>query len=422
MFIEPVVELDGELLASHLGEIKEEKRRLLAEVGMEDRSMLMSNPALAHLLELYGVDPPKKVSPATGQKTYAFAKSDREFAALLSHENDTVRALVEARLAVKSTIDETRANRLLAVAQERRPLPVMLNYYGASTTGRWSGGNSMNMQNLRRGGTLRRSIRAPAGMKLVVSDSSQIEARLVAYVAGQQDLVEAFRNREDVYSKMASSLYGKPIDKDRNPAERFVGKVCVLSAGYGTGAAKFRDTLRVHGTQITEAESQRVINVYRKVNHRIVALWQRLSSDLTRIALGQDTDYGLYSVSRAGIHLPNGMMIRYPGLIQTSDGWIYNQKGKLVRIYGGKAVENLIQALARIVVAEQMVRIDDAVRRVGGQVWLMAHDEVCTVVPEQHALATKDRLLQIMSVPPAWAPDLPVAAEAGIGDNYAAAK
>jgi DNA polymerase len=422
MFVEPVVELDTELLVNHLAELGDEKRRLLAECGMDDRTLLMSNPALAHLLDLYGVDTPMKVSPTTGKQTYAFAKSDRAFTALLEHENDTVRALIEARLSVKSTIDETRAQRLLDVARVNRPLPVMINYYGASTTGRWSGANKMNMQNLRRGGTLRRAIKAPPRMKHVVADSSQIEARLVAFVAGQSDLVDAFRNKEDVYSKMASSLYGKPIDKDRNPDERFVGKTVVLGCGFGMGAAKFKEMMRQKGKDIPDAEAQRIINVYRKVNHRIVALWQTLSADLSRIALGVDMDHGFYSVSKNGIHLPNGLTIRYPGLIQTQDGWIYNQKGKVTRIYGGKATENLIQALARIVVGEQMVRIDDYVRRIGGRVWLMAHDEVCTVVPEDCAEEAKAKMLQIMSVPPAWAPDLPVAAEAGIGDNYAEAK
>ena len=184
----------------------------------------MSNQIFVKILETVGVEPPMKTSLRTGKETYAFAKTDKEFTALLDHPNPKVQTLVAARLGTKSTIEETRTENLMKVA-DRGALPIMLNYYGAHT-GRFSGGDKLNLQNLPRNGAIRKAITAPEGHVLVACDSSQIEARMVAYIAGQDDLVQAFREGRDVYSEFASEVYGKKVTKD-DKVQRFVGKTCI---------------------------------------------------------------------------------------------------------------------------------------------------------------------------------------------------
>src|SRR5690606_2260190 len=173
---------------------------------------LMSNPKFAALLQQRGVDPPMKISPTTGKVTYAFAKSDLDFQALA--KDPRVADLCEARIRVKSTIGETRAVRFLEAGKDGMCLPILLNYSGTHTH-RWSGGNKMNLQNLKRGGELRRSILAPDGHVIVVADSAQIEARVLAWLAGQDDVVEAFRNKCDLYSEFASFVFGYPVDRKK---------------------------------------------------------------------------------------------------------------------------------------------------------------------------------------------------------------
>jgi DNA polymerase len=202
-----------------------------------EETQLRSNPQFADLLKEFGVEPPMKVSPTTGKETYAFAKTDEEFRALLEHENDYVQALVAARLGVRSTIEETRTERFMAIA-DRGPLPIPLRYYAAHT-GRWGGDEKINMQNLPRGSALKKAICAPEGYVFIDCDLSQIEARTLAWLAEQGDLVDAFTRGDDVYSIMASNIYYKPVDQITKE-ERFVGKTTILGAGYGMGAQKFQ--------------------------------------------------------------------------------------------------------------------------------------------------------------------------------------
>lgn len=222
MYSEPSLELDVQVLADHIKSVQERKQALL---GDRDKDTLMSNPKLADLLRLLGVTPPMKTSAATGKETYAFAKSDEEFKALLEHEDPRVQAIVAARLGVKSTLEETRTERFIGIAK-RGKLPVPLRYYAAHT-GRWGGDDKLNLQNLPRSSPLKRAIRAPEGYMMIDSDSSQIEARTLAWLAEQDDLVEAFDRGEDVYKIMASAIYSKPVDAITKD-ERFVGKTTIL--------------------------------------------------------------------------------------------------------------------------------------------------------------------------------------------------
>lgn len=229
MYTEPTIELDQPMLQTHLDEVIDRKTNLVAELGLdcseeEAKSMLMSNEKFATFLYAYGINPPMKVSAKTGKSTYAFSKTDKAFTALLEHDNPRVQNAVAARLGIKSTIEQSRTQSLIGVS-ERGPLPIMLNYYGAHT-GRFSGGDKMNLQNLPRGGALRKSLCAPKGKVLISCDSSQIEARMVAWVSEQNDLLQAFREGRDVYSEFASEVYGKKVTK-ADKVERFVGKTCI---------------------------------------------------------------------------------------------------------------------------------------------------------------------------------------------------
>ena len=212
MYTDPTIELDQPMLQQHLDEVMDRKSNLVAELGLhcteeEAKAILMSNEKFARFLETVGVEPPLKMSLKTNKVAYAFSKTDKSFTDLLEHADPRVQNAVAARLGVKSTIEQSRTQSLLGVA-ERGKWPIMLNYYGAHT-GRFSGGDKMNLQNLPRGGTLRKSLCAPKGKVLIACDSSQIEARMVAWVSDQHDLLQAFREGRDVYSEFASEVYGR---------------------------------------------------------------------------------------------------------------------------------------------------------------------------------------------------------------------
>ena len=235
MFIDPIMELDLPLLEAHLQAVKDRKDMLLEDAGVS-KDDLMSNPKFAELLKELGVEPPMKISPTTGKETLALAKSDEDFKALADHEDDRVQSLVAARLGTKSTLEETRTQRFIDIAK-RGPLPVPVRYYAAHT-GRWGGDDKINMQNLPSRGPnakkLKQSIIAPKGFKVIDADSAQIEARVLAWLAGQDDLVEAFTQGKDVYKKMASNIYGVPVDEVTKD-QRFVGKTTILGCiGAGT--------------------------------------------------------------------------------------------------------------------------------------------------------------------------------------------
>ncbi len=266
MFIDPTLELDANVLAEHLAKVQLKKELLMAKIDQSiGRDALMSNPQFAEVLKKLGVEPPTKMSLRTGKEAYAFGKTDTAFKALLDHDDERVQAVVSARLGIKSTLEETRTASFIGISQ-RGSLPIMLNYYGAHT-GRASGGDKINLQNLPRGGELRKSIKAPKGHLLVASDSAQIEARVVAWLAGEEDLVEDFKENVDIYSKFATEVYGYAIQKETHPTERFVGKTCILGLGYGMGAEKFKGTLKIGvggiSVDLPLSESQRVVKLYR---------------------------------------------------------------------------------------------------------------------------------------------------------------
>lgn len=425
MFTEPVLELNVPHLERHLENIVETKRQLLAASGVTDKADLMSNQKFAALLKAHGVTPPMKISARTGEPTYAFAKTDEEFLALRNHESLTVQALVEARLGNKTTIEETRTQRFIDIGK-RGPLPIPLRYYAAHT-GRWGGTDYINLQNLPSRGPnakqIKNAITAPDGYMLVNCDSSQIEARILAWWAEQDDLVEAFAKREDVYKKMAVSIYGVPVDQI-NKSQRHVGKTTVLGCGYGMGAAKFQAYLKTGypPVEIDIDEARRIIDVYRNTNQKIVELWRQAQLALKYMLIGERVQIGREGVVevdpyKKAIILPNGLSIIYDNLSaqETEKGYeyIYDTREGSTRIYGGKCVENCVQALARCVVAEQMLKIAKRYKVV-----LTVHDSVLTCVPENKLDEARKYIEDCMNWVPSWAKGLPISCESGVGKTY----
>jgi DNA polymerase len=423
MFSEPVLELGAIQLLTHLHSIQNSKTQLLENVGMDSREALMSNDKFANLLGFLDVHPPRKISPVTGKEAWAFSKTDEAFKALLEHEDIRVQTLVAARLGLKSTQEETRTKRFMGIA-ERGRLPIPLRYYAAHT-GRWGGDDKVNMQNLGRGSLLKHAIRAPEGYMMIDSDSSQIEARTVAWLAGQDDLVQAFEEGKDVYKIMASAIYGK-AESEITKDERFVGKVTILGAGYGMGAIKFKTQLKTFGVDIEEAEAARIIQVYRDTYPSITKLWRQAGRALDAIAEDKTCDLGREGVlvvdGKKGVRMPNGLHIKYPNLRKQTkedgrDEYVYDtKKGKAVipnKIYGGKVVENLCQGLARTIIGEQMLRISKKYKVV-----MTVHDSVVIIAPESQVLAAQEYVEMCMRMRPEWALELPLNCEAKNGKTY----
>lgn len=433
MFCDPILKVDIPRVATELArEIKAKEDLLISVSGIESdleqaRKVIASNESFAQLLIAEGVAPPTKISPTTKKQVYAFAKTDLDFTSLSEHPSERVRNLVDARLAVKSTIGETRAERFLEAGKNGWSLPVLLVYYGAHT-GRWSAGNKMNMQNLPRGGELRLSILAPRGNRLVVADSGQIEARVNAWISEQDDLLAAFAAQSkdsptDVYTKFASTIYGREITKADN-LERFIGKIAVLGLGYSMGAPKLQATLAL-GTMgpavFLELDlCKKIVNLYRRMNFKIAAFWKRCEAIIDDMITGTEGSYKCLRWEKECLWLPNGMRLKYPGL-RCDFGengfkeYTYQRKGITTKIYGGLLCENIVQALARIVIGEQLLELADGYKY---RIATTTHDELVACVKTAQAKKCFKDMWKVMTTPPDWCSELPLSAEGGWAENY----
>jgi DNA polymerase I-like protein with 3'-5' exonuclease and polymerase domains len=423
MFTNPTLELDKDQLEAHLVAVRERKEQLLVEAGIEDKGDLMSNPKFALMLNMLGVTPPTKISPTTGKETYAFAKNDEAFKALLEHDDDRVQSLVAARLGTKSTLEETRTQRFIDIAS-RGKLPVPVRYYAAHT-GRWGGDDKINLQNLPSRGpnakALKKAIIAPEGHTIIEADSAQIEARVLAWLAEQHDLVTAFANKEDVYKKMAATIYGVAVD-DVTKDQRFVGKTTILGAGYGMGAVKFQAQLKTFGFDMPLDEARRVINIYRDANWNISNLWKECQIMLRYMAQGNRVNFGKAGVigvdpDKKALILPSKLPMYYTGLFAVEEEkgpqYYYKTRAGDNKIYGGKVVENVCQAIARCIIGEQMLRIAKRYKVV-----LTVHDSIVCCVPDAETDAAKAYVEESMRWVPDWATGLPVDCEAGTAKSY----
>ena len=468
MFTNPVLELDGEMLSEAIDDERTKREAVLQKVGIEEKA-LASNDKFAGVLETLGVIPPKKISKTTGKEAFAFAKNDALFQALLNSPNEDIALICEARLKVKSTLERTRAQRFLDISQ-RGTLPVPLNYYGAHT-GRWSAskGSGLNLQNLKRGSFLRKSIHAPNGYTLVVCDLAQIEPRVLAYLSDYKALLSIFSAGQDAYAAFGASMFGVThLTKESHPELRQSAKSALLGCGYGMGWASFAaqlltgflgapptlydkafaKQLGVNAQDVNDflgwdrnvelmnsiphtcsdkellihcMAAKKIIDKYREAANPVVELWNKCSGLIIHsLVNGKDYTHKCLTFTKEAIILPSGLALKYPRLRGESDEkgriqWLYGDDSK--RLYGGKIVENVVQAVARCIMTDGMLRIQKRYSCV-----LTVHDEVVVLVPEDEAVEATQWVLEQMIKDPQYMRGIPLDAEADAHKRYGEAK
>lgn len=416
MFCEPKLKIDRKRLTTYYEQELENAETTIAAAGV-DRKVLSSNQQFAEYIYSLGIVPPTKVSPTTGKEIPAFGKNDKAFKQM-QKMYPQFQHIWDARTAIKSRINETRAKRFLDAACDNDYLPVPLRYYAAHT-GRFGGTEKLNMQNLPRGGELRKCIVAPDNQLLYVADLSNIEARMLAWLAGEEELLQQFADGDDIYSNFASTVYEMPINKKDHPVERFVGKTAILGLGYGMGAAKFQDTLATGAmgppVHFDLQDARRIVNTYRNTYSGIQTLWTKLE-DLLKQTMHRDNFgnvYGPLTVGDRKLILPNGMALKYHNLQYGAKGLTYESRGKTEYTYGGRITENVIQALARIVITDSMLRLNKKY-----DVALTVHDEVIITGNINTPSIIMAEIVADMCNPPSWAPTIPLAAEGGYAKEY----
>ena len=469
MYTRPMLLLDGGMLINAISQESSYRTELLERLNVKEED-LASNQKFASLLESVGVEPPRKLSKTTGKQTLALAKTDAIFQSILNGENGPAALLCEARLKVKSTSERTRAQRFSDISR-RGALPVPLSYYGAAT-GRWtaSKGSAINMQNLKRGSFLRRAIMAPEGYQLVVGDLSQIEPRVLAWLADYQDMLDIFRSGADPYAQFGSKMFRIPgMTKESHPDLRQSAKSALLGCGYGLGwqsfasqlmvgflgappvryDKKFAKSLGVDATYIhrfllwrdnTEklakipricsddeilthaVASKMIIDTYRSTAWPVKAFWD-MCTELLGDSLygGSPYTHKCLTFEKEAILLPNRMYIRYNDFKQVADDeegrlqWVYGPDE--TKLYAGKITNNVTQALARIVMTDGMLRVAKRYPVVG-----TVHDELICVVPDSEVAEAKAWVLEQMTIEPSYMPGIPLAADVGAHRRYGDAK
>ena len=468
MYTRPVLQLDQKMLIQALTEEGNIREALLQRLNI-DESELASNPKFAQILTNLGVTPPTKISKTTGKQTLALAKNDALFQALLNGSNEDVALLCEARLKVKSTTERTRAQRFLDISQ-RGALPVPLSYYGAQT-GRWTAakGSAINMQNLKRKSFLRKAIMAPDGYQLVVGDLSQIEPRVLAWLADYDDMLDIFRAGGDPYAAFGAQMFNIPgLSKESHPDLRQSAKSALLGCGYGLGWSSFASQLltgflgappvryerafskalnvnkdmaeRFLEWSETEVKlrdiphtctfadlvhhaiaAKRIIDIYRATASPVVSFWDMCSSVLvSALVNGKEHTHKCLTFRKGEIELPNGMCLRYPDLREVKDEkgrsqWVYGPDA--TKLYAGKITNNVTQALARVVMTDGMLRVGKRYPVVG-----TVHDELIALVPDSEVEEAKTWVLAQMTMEPRYMPGIPLSADGGAHRRYGEAK
>ena len=468
MYTRPLLELDKDMLREAIEEERTTREGLLQRLGV-DEAALASNLKFAETLASLGATVPTKISKTTGRETLALAKNDALFQALINGDNEEVALLCEARLKVKSTSERTRAQRFLDIA-ERGPLPVPLSYYGAKS-GRWSAakGSAINMQNLKRGSFLRKAIMAPDGHQLVVGDLSQIEPRVLAWLADYKEMLNIFRVGNDPYAAFGAQMFNIPgMTKESHPDLRQSAKSALLGCGYGLGWQSFaqqlltgflgappmrysKDFARALGinkefvldflefkannakilgiTTVLDVRdlvihcvaAKAIIDIYRHTAWPVVGLWNYFSSLIERsLAGGEEVVYKCLTFRKGEIVLPNGMSVLYPNLRQKKDDqgrlqWVYGPDE--TKLYAGKITNNVVQGTARIVMTDGMLRVAKRYPIAG-----TVHDELIAVVPDDEVNDAKTWVLAQMTMEPTYMPGLPLAADGGAHRRYGLAK
>ncbi len=457
MFTEPSLHIDIERAEALAARLAMRKDDLLDEVGF-DRDVLASREMFADCLRELGVDPPMTVSKKkdkvtglpTGELTYDFRATSPAMKDLLESENEEVASLVAARLGVASTLAETRARRYAATARRCQPVPVYINWNATQST-RGSGGDSMNWNNLDRlpnrdevtgdyernkygdirKGEIRLCVQAPPAHKLIIVDLSAIEARTLAMHAGQMDLVESFRRKEDVYSKFIQPYYPNIVVSKKTPSERGVGKASILSLGYQSGEKTLKSTLAL-GTYgpallVELSEAKGIKDFYRGRSKKIVDHWATAERMILALAhKARNVQWGPVTIDNGRIWLSDGTWLDYsemqllenPAGSYNTHSWAVRTRKGWDKLYGGKVTAHVNSALARVIMTDALKEIQAGFKGSGCKIALTVYDEIVAVTPDADAQHARDFMVEQMSRTPAWMPGLPVEAEAEISDRY----
>jgi DNA polymerase len=409
MYINSYFEVDVDYYTKQLEVIEKKKFKAIFK-ARSSQEELNSNKRFENLLATHGVEP-----------LTSYSKDNPEFMALANHHNRRVRDIFHARLLVKSNQGENRIKRLIDIGKRHTYFPVELKYRG-TFTGRWSGTGGTNFQNFpRQDKALKTGLKAPEGWVVINADSSQIEARITAWWSEQDDVVEQFKNNVDAYKVMASKIYKKPVE-EVTPDERFIGKQAVLGCGFGMGFKAFKEFLEnKYNLIISYEEANIVVKTFRHSNSKIVEAWTQCNELLRGFVLSHKTKFlGRKSIVEPihnGVKLPSGLCLHYYGIKNVDDDLVYLQRkdGRMAKtkIYGGKVVENIVQALARDIIAFQIVNISKQYQVVG-----TVHDSIVCVVPKEERGEAINFINQQMNIVPAWADGLPVGCDIEIGENY----
>jgi len=454
MLVEPTFDADMTLLVDTLTDEDARKLAMLVHASTvmgvrEDDTteqeaadaaltVLASAGKFAKFLQTVGVDVPTKPSPSDPEKQIpALAKTDEDFLALQEHDDPLVATAAAARLDAKSTILQTRVQAFIdaATAHPQSKVPMPLKYYGADTTGRWSGWG-YNPQNLPRvkgapSDALRNSLLAPPGYKVVVADLSGIELRVNHFlwqVPTSMALFQASPDKADLYKDFAASLYEVPVS-EVTAQQRQIGKVAHLGLGFGAGAGAFQKVAKtMGGVNLDTAESIDIVSMWRSTYREIAQGWKTCHAALPTImkgATGPAIDpWGMVIPVPEGLQTPKGL-IRYPNLrteVNPETGrseFVYTNGRATPRIYAGKIDENIVQHLARFVISDNALEVQ---RRTNLVPALMVHDELVYIVPEDEAQIVLDTVQAIMRTPPIWWPELITWSEGSTADSYGAAK
>ena len=431
MFTQPQLKVDEGYLQQQIQKAKADKETAVDRASTTVE-ILQSNPKFAKALEELGVEVPTKISPRTGKSAFALAKNDADFLALLDHPSQAVRDLVSARLAVKSTIEESRMERLLSISQRHGRLPIALKFAAAHTQ-RWSGSEKLNPQNLTP--ALKKALYIPKDEGVLLEiDYSQIEARVLAWLACPQDTEDAFLGAflrdEDVYKHTASFIYGIPVEEIASDSEeRKRGKITTLAAGFGLSADALQRTFKIAGIEASRDDAVRCIQAYRKNYPSVPRLWEDGDACLKALwhNMGRSTHAG-WRVARfghrpeafrfegLGFLLPNGTKLKYPGLSRDYRGsFSYHMKADGVRIFGAKIVENACQSLARQILAYAVAQLSKDPKL---KIVLTVHDSILAVAPREGLEQTIQDIEGTMKLGPNWSRGLPLQCETKSGQCY----
>ena len=307
-----------------------------------------------------------------------------------------------------------------------------------------SGSEKINVQNLQQRSKHRRSLTAKAGHVITVRDLSGIEMRMNLWFCEQDDLLDLVRQGGDIYCKAAEGIYGHPINKKDHPLERQVGKVEVLGLGYGMGWKTFQATMAggpmgMDPIFFPDSFCKQVKSAYDRDNPMIKHMWNFLSNVVIPAMCDPlcDMEVGRHGCVKARYQkliLPSGRELQYPDLhchmlehargvdyvYRYDDGTRDRYKNVVwKKLYGGLLLENIIQAIARDVIAGHLLQIEDYLCETGnGWVIGSVHDEILSMVLETKAETAYDQMGVIMATPPHWCFDLPLASEGGWDTVY----